>query len=101
MIKCCGFRQYEIRVHGSGRITTRNRIHLRQVGVVKPVIVQTKVIRKNVQSDLPVSEMENSEASSELAVSDNYLHQENVDNNLRRSGRERRAPNRYGDWVNK
>ena len=101
VVKCCGFRQYEIKVHGSGRITTRNRIHLRRVGVFIPVVVQTKVTHGDVQSELSVSERENSEISSEHPISDDYLHQENIDNYLRRSGKERRAPNRYGDWENK
>ena len=60
VVKCCGFRQYEVKVHGSGQNTTRNRIHLCRVGVYKPVIVQTKETHGDAQSELSVSKRENS-----------------------------------------
>ena len=37
IIECCGFRQYRIKLHGSGHITVQNRIHLRPVLTFKPV----------------------------------------------------------------
>ncbi len=36
IVEVCPFRQYKVRVHGSGRITLRNRIHLRPLLVYKP-----------------------------------------------------------------
>ncbi len=37
VIETCPFRQYKIKLHGSGRITLRNRIHLRPILIFKPV----------------------------------------------------------------
>ncbi len=36
IIEACEHRQYKVRVHGSGRVTLRNRIHLRPLLVFKP-----------------------------------------------------------------
>ena len=36
IVECCGFRQYQVRMHGSGRIALRNRIHLRKILFAKP-----------------------------------------------------------------
>ena len=41
VVEACEFRQYKIKLNGSGRITLRNRIHLRPVKIFKstPIIV--------------------------------------------------------------
>ena len=52
VVEVCPFRQYKVKMHGSGRVSTRNRIHLRPVLVFKPV-TGTKGAVQRTQPPLP------------------------------------------------
>ena len=53
VVEVCPFRQYKVKMHGSGRVSTRNRIHLRPIYVFKPVTGMRGAVRRTPQPSLP------------------------------------------------
>ena len=80
VIKYCGFRQYRIKLHGSGRVTTRNRIYLCRISVFKPVPM--KIDDNNNGTDLTGLSMTDVENTNGEVLSDDQVSDESVTNNL-------------------
>ena len=97
------FRQYKVNVRGSGRISLRNRIHLKPVLHIKPHLpqIQDTVQRNNdVRSRSTVAPVpvpvpvQGNEALSHQSSSNDRPPE-----NIRRSNRTRKPPERFGEWV--
>ena len=126
VIEACPFRQYKVKVHGSGRQTIRNRIHLKPLLIFKPTVplpkppptttpplpstAPTSVIHPTSSSASSVGPLSNtsaetcSESSPSYAPSssdNSYQPTERSRSPLaqRKSTRERNEPNRYGEWT--
>ena len=82
------FRKYKIKIDGSGRVSIRNRVHLRPLLHEKPHLPSA--------GNADVTEIELlSDVTSLPETSGSSL----IIPMLRRSERVRNAPQRYGDWV--
>ena len=112
VVESLPFRQYRVKIHGSGRSTIRNRVHLRPVLVFKPVnITNTKqpaaspaVSLLETTSKLSHPDLDaTSSGSSNLPPSSKATSQDSARTGSpvipRRSGRRRVSPDRYGDWT--
>ena len=121
IIEVCPFRQYRIKVHGSGRSTTRNRIHLKPLYIHKPVVPNTR----SPSSDVPKLTTSSSSSTTSSAgtssttesasfqtpdpsssynpSSSDYMGPASERSRsplvLRKSNRETRVPDRYGEWT--
>ena len=99
-------RQYIIKMDGSGRLSLRNRIHIRPVLSMKPHMVNLG----NDNTTLPHS---SSSGTSSHPSTESLTDPTTTSNNnsevsteletvpLRRSGRNIRQPDRYGEWVSR
>ena len=124
-VEVCPFRQYKVKVHGSGRYTIRNRIHLKPLLVFRPTTTLQKPppagtpslpptappTAPNSRAD-PTSDSASStgpssyasaQSSSYAPSSADYAHQSTDRSRSpliqRRSTRERNEPDRYGEWT--
>ena len=125
IVEALPFRQYNVRVHGSGRVSLRNRAHLRPILVYKPTTPSTT----NPSTSSPISSDVSAGSRSEPATSNPSSILTDVDSSRtpsessyqpsssevssqmsarsrspmlpRRdvSRRQRQEPDKYGDWV--
>ena len=100
IVELCGFRQYKIRLHGSGRLTVRNRIHLRPTKTFKPpaqikVEQLSDIARTNSIHPPSSRELHNSVSHPESTVTQYTPLQTSAP---RRSERIRNQPDRFGEW---
>ena len=121
VVDCCGFRQYKVKLHGSGRITLRNRIHLRRVHVFKSSLFSesergdvnplSNVADRNEQPVYsPVDITDRVVDNNDNNVEESTVEQSNINRPLHSRGatdsyeahtrptRNRTIPDRYGDW---
>lgn len=80
-------RQYTIKMTGSGRISLRNRIHLRPLLIIKPHLPMSTLPDQQTALPTPTNE---EQIMVPVDVGDILP---------RRSARQRHSPKRYGDWV--
>ena len=126
VVEALPFRQYKVRVIGSGRITLRNRIHLRPVRLFKSVVSKVQSPHQDVvsaqlsgdatESSQSVSTQSESTHSASQSIdsyhtpSSSSYHPSSSDISsqmtarsrspmvARREVRKRQEPNRYGSW---
>ena len=125
VVEVCLFRQYKVKVHGSGRYTIRNRIHLKPLLVFRPTTTLQKPPPAGMPSLPPTapptaptsradptsdsasstgpSSYASAQSSSYAPSSADYAHQSTDRSRSpliqRRSTRERNEPDRYGEWT--
>ena len=110
VIESCGYRQYKVKLHGSGRITLRNRIHLRPVLVFKSPVTVIKPIPPALEhgagssTDITTTDVDSrsevtSHSDQPTSHPNNYELQDTQPVPPRRSNRQKIAPTRYGEWV--
>ena len=125
VVEVCPFRQYKVKVHGSGRYTIRNRIHLKPLLVFRPTTTLQKPPPVGIPSLPPTapptaptsradptsdsasstgpSSYASAQSSSYAPSSADYAHQSTDRSRSpliqRRSTRERNEPDRYGEWT--
>lgn len=94
------FRQYKVKLHGSGRISLRNRIHLKPVLHIKPHLpqIQDTVQQNDVRSRSTVAPVPVPVQGNE-ALSHQPRNNDRPPENIRRSNRNRKQPERFGEWV--
>ena len=102
--KICPFRQYEVIMEGSGRISLRNRIHLRPLLNVKPHIPNTSTPPKEFSTlQKTPSSLRSSQDTPHMPQNAEIQKLPSLVNepilNVRRSERQSKAPERYGDWL--
>ena len=116
IVEVCPFRQYKVKLHGSGRSTTRNRAHLKPLLVFKPVIpikppdapgITAPSLPSTVSSTGSISDTASvplSDSSSSYAPSSSDYVQQSSERSRsplvqRTSSRKTQAPDRYGEWT--
>ena len=125
VVEVCPFRQYKVKLHGSGRVTLRNRIHLRPLLVFKPTTISRNQLqvqpaphaasstggtistRSEVTSRLesvqPTTPSVSTDSSSYRPPSSDISSQMSARSRsplaARRTQRRRQEPVRYGDWA--
>ena len=101
VIEVSGFRQYRVKINGSGRISLRNRIHLKPLLHIKPhlPILLNGDLNQSVinQSETSNSGSSSNPQSNERSITEpSSVEQQSLP---RRSTRQTREPERYGDWT--
>ena len=120
IIEVCDFRQYKVKINGSGRISLRNRVHLKPLLHIKPYL-QVVPGSRNKQNNVTSSKRESDKGSTTEATNNSQSNGENsmkgnsqpnkgsiirphtVEheqvNIPRRSERQKNKPQRYGEWC--
>ena len=106
IVESCGYRRYKVKLHGSGRITLRNRIQLRPVLVIKSPVTVSKSQHDPTHDSGPSTAISTTN-ETQVPSHDNQPTQLPNSNGLpeyqcdppRRSQLQTFAPNRYGEWI--
>ena len=106
IVESCGYRSYKVKLHGSGMITLRNRIHLRPVLIFKSPVTVSKS-QPDPEHDSGPRTAISTTNQTQVPSHDNQPTQLPSSNGLpeyqpdppRRSQRQNFAPNRYGEWI--
>ena len=105
IVECLKFRQYLVRMDGSGRVSLRNRVHLRPT-LIKPHMIVQKTQSRPVEPAVPThSTMSSSKESTSQSTAnsspssrDTYQAPSPIVAQ-RVPARRRRQPIRYGEWI--
>ena len=94
------FRQYKVKMHGSGRISLRNRIHLKPLLHVKsPLSHLPNTNNKPVSTPSTQTIHPAMDPQDERRATDSTDNLANAEATIRRSRRDRREIDRYGEWI--
>ena len=99
IIESCDFRQYKVKIDGSGRISLLNHLHLKPLLYIKPHLPLAPPIDTNQNG---VNDSEQVTEVNQQSQEGSTIEQSNTEPLSLlplRSVRLRRVPQHYGDWT--